>query len=134
MNMEIIRAKKAKLSMDLAPLIDVVFQLLVFFMLTSTFANPAIQMTLPKAKTSEIFKQEQLVISVDQNGNVFLNQEKSSLVTLKSDLGRLLKETGTTSVHIKGDQDMPYKRFVYIMSIAKEAGAQQINIVHQKDQ
>lgn len=131
--MEIIRAKKPTLSIDLAPLIDVVFQLLVFFMLTSTFVNPSMSMTLPKAVTSDEANPERIIISVNQEGEIFLNTESTSLEKLKTDLNVLFQEQSERSVHIKGDKEMPYKYFVQIMDHAKQAGAQQINIVHQRD-
>ncbi|VAX34875.1 Biopolymer transport protein ExbD/TolR [hydrothermal vent metagenome] len=131
--MKIIRAKKPHLSMDLAPLIDVVFQLLVFFMLTSTFSNPAIQLDLPKAVASDEVQQENVVISIDENGLIFLNEQSTSVDAFKDDLRILLKKMDKKSVNIKGDQDMPYKHFVQIMDLAKQAGAIQINIVHQKE-
>ena len=71
--MELIRAKKPNLSIDLAQLIDVVFQLLVFFMLTSTFASPAIKMILPKAKAVESVDVERIVVSINEDGLIFIN-------------------------------------------------------------
>ncbi len=131
--MELIRTKKSKLSLDLAPLIDVVFQLLIFFMLTSAFANPAMKMTLPKAIASDSQEKENITISINQEGEVYLNDKPTSLKTLKSDLIALFKKIGNQAIHLKGDQDMPYKYFVEIMDIAKQAGAEHINIVHDRE-
>ena len=130
--MELIRAKKVNLSIDLAPLIDVVFQLLIFFMLTSTFANPAIKMTLPMASAHKFSELEKIVIGVDEVGAMYINGQLTSLENLYSDLKKTLVQREEKSIHIKGHKDMPYKLFVQIMDISKQAGAEHINVVHQR--
>lgn len=129
--MELIRARKSRLSMDLVPLIDVVFQLLVFFMLTSTFAQPAMKLVLPQATVSDLAQKETIVISIDKQGEIFLNKRPTTFDSLKSDLQEVIKKYNDPSVHVKGDQDMPYKFFVQVMDIAKQAGATHVHIVHQ---
>lgn len=129
--MEIIRARKSKLSLDMAPLIDVVFQLLIFFMLTSSFSHATMNVALPKAKTVDQPQQEKIVISISETGDIFLNEQKTSMEFLRKDLSVYLQDQ--SSVHIKGDKNMPYKFFVEVMDTARQAGAKQINIIHQKD-
>ncbi len=131
--MEIIRARKSKLSLDMAPLIDVVFQLLIFFMLTSSFSHATMNVALPKAKTVDQPQQEKIIISITETGDIFLNEEKASLGSLRKDLSIYLKNQSPPSVHIKGDKNMPYKFFIEVMDTARQAGARQINIIHQKE-
>lgn len=130
--MELIRTRKSRLSMDLAPLIDVVFQLLVFFMLTSSFANPAMKLVLPQASAAGQMEQENIVISIDRDGQIFLNDRKMALESLRPELQKLLAAREDQSVHVKGDQQMPYKFFIQVMDLAKQAGATQVNIVYQQ--
>jgi len=130
--MQIIRARKPSLSLDLAPLIDVVFQLLIFFMLTSVFVNPSMKITLPKAVSGETSSQELIIISINQAGEMAINSQLTSLGTLKEDLKGYLQEDPGKPIHIRGDKEMPYKYFVEVMDVARQAGAKQINIVHQK--
>ncbi len=130
--MELIRTRKSRLSMDLAPLIDVVFQLLVFFMLTSSFANPAMKLVLPQASAAGQMEQEDIVITIDRDGQVFLNDRKMALESLRPELQKLLAAREDQSVHVKGDQQMPYKFFIQVMDLAKQAGATQVNIVYQQ--
>lgn len=129
--MELIRQRKVKLGMDLAPLIDVVFQLLIFFMLTTSFANPTIQLNLPRAVTQDSTQPEKIVMSVQHNGEIFINGRETSLERLAGDLKLLLKTNSSKSVFIKGDENMAYKYFVQVMDIARQSGAEQIHIVHQ---
>lgn len=130
--MELVRARKTTLSLDLAPLIDVVFQLLVFFMLTSAFANPAMKITLPKASSNETLQPEIVVVYIDKAGDIRINNLATSFGTFEKDLRSQLSRSPGSVIHIKGDEDMPYKYFVQIADLSKRAGASQINIVHQK--
>jgi biopolymer transport protein ExbD len=130
--MELIRAKKPQLSIDLAPLIDVVFQLLVFFMLTSAFANPAMRLNLPQANSGELTKDEQIIVSVDKSGELAINDTRTNVNAFQTDLARLLQPLSVKSISIRGDENMPYKYFVQIMDLSRQAGAQQINIIYQE--
>lgn len=129
--MEFIRPKRASLSLDMAPLIDVVFQLLIFFMLASSFLTPMLNLTLPTANAQDKPQTERLIVSVDKSGQIFVNAEPVSLDTLQEALARRLSREPTGAVHLRGDEDMPYKLFVQIMDTARQAGARQINILHQ---
>jgi len=61
--------------LDIAPLIDVVFLLLIFFMLTSSFVfQPGIRVNLPKAVTSEVLHKRLLIVTVNQDNEVFINE------------------------------------------------------------
>ena len=132
--MEFIRPKRVSLSLDMAPLIDVVFQLLIFFMLASSFLTPMLNLTLPKASTQDTLQTERLIVSVDKSGQVFVNTEPVSWDALRDALQRRLQRDPTRAVHLRGDEDMPYKLFVQVMDLARQAGARQINILHQVTQ
>jgi biopolymer transport protein ExbD len=130
--MEFLRPKRAAAGLDLTPLIDVVFQLLVFFMLTSSFANPAMKLMLPTASARETIDPQQLVVSVDRDGRVFVNSDPVEVDALKGALEQKLAGMERKQVNFRGDEQMPYQRFVQVMDIAKQAGAKQLNIVHQE--
>lgn len=131
--MEFIRAKKPSLSLDMAPLIDVVFQLLIFFMLTSSFHHPALKLTLPKAVREDVREPERVVISMGPSGVLAVNTVTVSMGELKPHLEKKLSQDPKKSVHLAGDEKMPYGVFVQVMNIARQAGARQINIIHQEE-
>jgi len=116
----------------MAPLIDIVFQLLIFFMLTSAFTTPSIKLNLPKAVVSDQKELEKIVVSIDKTADIFLNQEKVPLPELKFRLETKLKTDAKKSIYLRGDEDMPYRLFVQVMDLARQAGARQINIAHEK--
>ena len=125
------RQRRPSIRMELSPLIDCIFQLLIFFMLSSTFLTPAIQLTLPSAAAGTSQNELEIIITLSDEGDVYLNNTKTSLISLKSELQRMLTESSHKSVTIRGDQNMPYSAFLDALDIAKRSGAIHVNVAHQ---
>ena len=125
------RQRRPSIRMELSPLIDCIFQLLIFFMLSSTFLTPAIQLTLPSATAGTSQNELEIIITLSDEGDVYLNNTKTSLISLKSELQRMLTESSHKSVTIRGDQNMPYSAFLDALDIAKRSGAVHVNVAHQ---
>lgn len=130
--MEFLRPRRPTLSLDMAPLIDIVFQLLIFFMLSSSFLNPALKLNLPKAVTQDSKEPEQIIVSIGRKGSIFINHDEIQMERLTLALSQKLSGRTRKSVHVRGDKEMPYKYFVEVMDAARQAGATQVNIVHEK--
>lgn len=131
--MEFIRPKKSSLGLDMTPMIDIVFQLLIFFMLSSSFLTPTLRLNLPKAVTQDNRETEHVVVSVNKTGEVYINHTQSSMEALKLELEAVLTKTSKKYVRVQGDQDMPYKFFVQVMDLARQAGATQVHIAHDTE-
>ena len=125
------RQRRPSIRMELSPLIDCIFQLLIFFMLSSTFLTPAIQLTLPSATAGTSQNELEIIITLSEEGDVYLNNTKTSLISLMSELQRMLTESNHKSVTIRGDQNMPYSAFLDALDIAKRSGAVHVNVAHQ---
>jgi len=117
---------------DIAPLIDMVFQLLIFFMLTSSFImQPGIKVNLPKAVTSEVIKNENIEIIISSENVIYLNGKVTSLEELKS----LFKQVAQRkqSILIKSDRRASLGRIVEIWDMARDIGVSQINIATNQE-
>lgn len=117
---------------DIAPLIDIVFQLLIFFMLTSSFVmQPGIRISLPKAVTSEVVKYENIEIIVSAENILYLNGK----VTTTAELKVLLKQASGRSqpVLIKADKRASLGRVVEIWDMARDLGIAQVNIATNQE-
>ena len=125
------RQRRPSIRMELSPLIDCIFQLLIFFMLSSTFLTPAIQLTLPSATAGTSQNDLEIIITLNKDGDIYLNNAQTSLISLQAELQRMLTETEHKSVTIRGDQDMPYSAFLDALDIAKRSGAVHVNVSHQ---
>jgi biopolymer transport protein ExbD len=126
-----LRPKRASAGLDMAPLIDVVFLLLIFFMLTSSFLQPSIPLALPKAAAANDPPPAPVFVSVDASGAVYINQDAVPRGNFPAVLGSLLDGREDRTVNFRGDRAMPYEIFVGLMDEARQAGATQFNIVHE---
>jgi biopolymer transport protein ExbD len=117
--------KKGQL--DIAPLIDVMFLLLIFFMLTSNFVvQPGIKVSLPKAISSEVIRRENLVVTLTGQDLMFLNDEPVTIQELTARIRDAAQESKT--VLLKADTGASLGRVVEIWDLCREAGVPQINI------
>ena len=118
------RQKRPDNRPDLTPMIDVVFQLLIFFMVTAVFAiTPGLDIKLPEAEEAQAPDKENLFIVVDQDGNMKLNHKTVTFANLKEELeykrGIL---DNTTLIIIQGDERSTHGQIVQIMDIARQVG------------
>ncbi|MBN1793876.1 MAG: biopolymer transporter ExbD [Candidatus Omnitrophica bacterium] len=126
------RIEFEKGQLDLAPLIDVLFLLLIFFMLTSSFVyQPGIKIDLPKAVTSEVIKEKNIVIMLTGENTVYLNNK---IVTMKELLETLKSSSyAQRPVLIKADKKASLGRVVQIWDACRDAGITQINLATNQD-
>ncbi|MCM8795251.1 MAG: biopolymer transporter ExbD [Candidatus Omnitrophica bacterium] len=112
---------------DIAPLIDMVFQLLIFFMLTSSFLiQPGIRVNLPKAVTSEAVRPEFIEIIISGENITYLGGKVITTQELKNFLKQISKRKYT--ILIKADRRASLGRVVEIWDLCRDLGVTQINI------
>lgn len=117
---------------DIAPLIDIVFQLLIFFMLTSSFVmQPGIKVNLPNAVTSEVVKNENIDLLVSAENITYFNGK----IVTSGELKGLLKQAAkrNQSILIKADKRASLGRVVEIWDMARDLGLTQINIATNQE-
>lgn len=130
--------RKGELVMELTPLIDVVFLLLIFFLVATTFdeMRGGIKIDLPNSTINEVASVKELQIVVNKNKSIILNykengklhKENLDINSLRHALARKLKETKDKNVIISADKNVDYGYIVDIMTISKETGAKSLDI------
>ena len=121
------RTHLAKGQIDIAPLVDVMFLLLIFFMLTSNFIlQPGIKVSLPRAVTSEVISSENLVISITAQDLMYLNRKPIEIGPLTERLKQAAEEG--SSLMIKADVSSSLGRIVEIWDLCRKVGIAQVNI------
>jgi biopolymer transport protein ExbD len=117
---------------DIAPLIDIVFQLLIFFMLTSSFImQPGIKVNLPKAVTSEVVKFENIELLITGENVTYLNGRVVTMQELETLFKQAAKREQT--ILIKADKRASLGRVVEIWDLARDLGISQINIATNQE-
>ena len=132
------RARQGGAVVDLTPLIDIVFQLLIFFLLTATFqVNPSFQVKLPKAQNRDTTAQpKSVVVTVDPSGVMEVDGNRVDARELALRLCKAAEESkgedGTISVgvNIRADESTPHRHVVGVMDAARGCGLQRLGILH----
>ncbi len=117
---------------DIAPLIDIIFQLLIFFMLSSSFTfQSGITVKLPKAVTSDIIKEENLIVTITSENVTYLNGKIVTLKELAEELNAM--EKTKRPLLIKADRRASVGRIVDIWDLCRNLGIEKINIATNQD-
>ena len=107
--------------LNMTPLIDCVFLLLIFFMVTTVFKNPAqLQMVLPEVQNPLDLDKRQLQCELDADGNIALNGKITSFDSFDAFLITEKQKTGNNMLLIKADVGTKHKNVLRLMKIAKE--------------
>ncbi|HAJ91431.1 MAG TPA: biopolymer transporter ExbD [Gammaproteobacteria bacterium] len=118
---------------NLTPLIDVVFLLLIFFMVSTTFEQQSrIQIELPEATASpEEIEEESIEIVIDAQGRYFIGEEQvvnTELKTLKSAISKAVGDRGTVPVTIRADASTPHQAVITALDATSQLGLTQISL------
>lgn len=128
------RVRSKDSSINLTPLIDVLFQLLIFFMLTSTFLYPSVNMDLPKAKTGSGAKNiQRVIVSVTKDGQIFLNSKEISNEALPVELKAELEKSVDKAVYFRADKKVFYEKFFEVMQLSTKVGASHFHLIHEPE-
>ncbi len=115
--------------LDIAPLIDIVFLLLVFFMLTSTFLVPeAIELELPESKTAIATEIQPVIVSLNRAGLLALNGENITLEELQQAIKPLLSSSDDTSITLKSDARTEVQTLLEVMDEIRAAGGTNVGL------
>ncbi len=128
--------KRDEVELDITPLIDVVFLLLIFFMLsTSLSVNPGIKVDLPKAAAEQVRKKKlTLRVAIAADGRIYLEGKKLALDKLKKEFARVgRKKNNDVLVVIEADRKVYHGRVVKVMDAAKSAGLNRLAIATQPE-
>ncbi len=122
------RGEDQSFAIDMTALVDIAFIIILFLGIVATLAPvSSINVELPKASV-ESKKTEPLKISVDKEGNYYLNRKKVT----DEEIFNYIKQRGDKTLVILADRRVMYGKVVHLMDIAKKAGVEEINIATRK--
>ena len=137
--MQLHNPSKRDLTINLTPLIDVVFLLLIFFMVSTSFTRETqIELELPKATGEPLdIKPEMVEISVDASGNFYVNQQpliNSQIETVQKAITTVSEGDTSLPLIISADAKAPYQAVITAMDAAGKEGFTNIQMATRKDQ
>ena len=116
---------------DLVPMIDVVFQLILFFLVSTTFAiMPGITLKLPESSTAEPTAMTRLAIALVSRDELYLNKDRVTLETLDAALARLspAERAEVKTVTLEADKSVPYGLTIEVLDLLRKNGFRGINL------
>jgi len=126
--------RKPEALLNMTPMIDIVFLLLIFFLLTTNFiTQEGIHVNLPQAKATTALTREDITVYVTYEGRIFLKNEEVEEAQLLSRLQSLIGAHPETVVTIKADRQTILNKVINIMDITKSAGAGRLCIATEKE-
>lgn len=124
---------RPKVVIPLTPLIDIVFLLLVYFLLTTNFmVEEGVNITLPQAKASAPQIEEEITVYIDQEGRILLKNQEISLPKLFDALQEMIGGKSDIVVMVKADRSAIVDKVVKVMDVAKAAGAGRLILATEK--
>ena len=115
---------------NVTPLVDVMLVLLIIFMVTAPIIQQGVEVNLPKVKAQALpGKEEQFIVSITRNREVFLNDTRISTDQLSEKLKAISAERPNRQVFLRADDAVPYGEVVRTMAAIKAAGIEEVGMV-----
>lgn len=119
------------LQINILPMIDVLFAILIFFVISSLFINRnrTLNIERPKSSINTVMDQKAVIVSINREGKLFINNEKTDPSSLEVDLKTLQQASGTTKLLIDADQTIQYGDVFNLIEQARSAEFTSIGLV-----
>ncbi|PIE34358.1 hypothetical protein CSA56_08225 [candidate division KSB3 bacterium] len=112
---------------NVIPLVDIVFTLLIIFMILAPVIHKGIDVQVPESSTGEAIQdKEQYIVSITKEGTIWFNEQEISLETLPDSLQHV---TEHDTIYVQSDTTIPYGTVVEVISAIKEQGIRQVGLV-----
>lgn len=121
---------KKSVGFDLTSLIDVVFLLLIFFMLTTTFINveTGVKVNLPSGDFAAVNERQNIIVSITENNTLYINNRLIDPNKLSESLKEEIGDSADALVVLEADQNVLHGKVVRVMDLIKKSGAERIAI------
>jgi biopolymer transport protein ExbD len=127
------KRKKRTVKLDISPLIDCVFLLLIFYAVSTTFIEkPGIKLELPASESGEVGDEVRMIVTLSQNDDLFYNSQPVTQDELRTLLESELETRQEKNVILRADRQVEHGRVVEIIDTIKAAGADGLTIATKK--
>jgi biopolymer transport protein ExbD len=126
--LDLFPSRKKRFQIDMAPLIDVVFLLLIFFMLTFAIQGQGLAISLPEGEETEKVEKD-IIVKIDRNNKIYLNGRQIEFDSLGAALREDLLRRSDKMVVIDSAPKVKYELFARVLDVSREAGAENFSII-----
>ncbi len=118
---------------DITPMLDVVFIMLIFFIVTASFVKESgIEVNRPDASTSNAKPRASILIAINDLGEIWINKRKIDEGQVRANIERLHAENPQGTVVVQADEEARTKTLVAVMDAAREAGVNDVSLATEK--
>jgi biopolymer transport protein ExbD len=121
--------------LNIVPMIDVIFAILTFFIISSLFLtrSESLPVNLPKAASSEVQERTRITVTVEESGDIALNREPIELEALQSGVQDLMTETQESVIVINADEAVTHGRVIAVMDELREIEGATLGIATERE-
>ena len=119
---------------NILPMIDVIFAILVFFIVSSLYLtrSEGLPVNLPRASTAEVQKTQQITVSLDEGGQLTIDSKPAAIEGLKTEIERLAETDSNTTVIVNADRTVEHGRVVEVIDQIRQIPEVQLAIAAKK--
>lgn len=121
-------------SIDISPLIDMVFILLIFFMVSATFVKDMdLEINRPQATSSTPSSTKAIRVYIDNTGDTYMDNEPIRVWMIQSKLRDMLRSSTESSVLVVTDESVPSRKLIEVVDQCRLAGAKDVGVVTEAE-
>ena len=126
-------AAEEEAQIDLTPMLDVVFIMLIFFIVTASFIKETgIEVNRPDALTAESKKNASILVAVNANSEIWIDKRRIDVRAVRSNIERLRAENPEGAVVIQADEKATAETVIKVMDAAREAGVYDVSLATEE--
>ena len=130
--MKFTRRSSLLMSLESTAMADIIFLLLIFFLLSSSFIlQVGTKVTLPKESRPQTLDPRHVIITLERSGEIFVNKQRVTMGELAGTIGDLIESDPDRAVIVRGDESISLGRTIEVMDVAKRMGARHMAIATQ---
>ena len=134
MNFNLPRRKQKDMGIEMGPLMDIVFILLIFFVVTSSFTRETgVDVTKPQAQSASQLEKENLLIAITREGTIHMNERQVDLASLQDILKQSLAKAPDREAVVIADKESETGVLVQVIDMCNLAGVKKVSIAAQAE-
>ena len=115
---------------NVTPFVDVMLVLLIIFMVTAPMMMQGVEVNLPQTTTKNIkTREDPLILTVDKNGEIFLEKHKMKLEDLETKVKGILRYRKDKEILLRADKEVPYGFVIKVVAGMKRAGYERLGLI-----
>jgi biopolymer transport protein TolR len=119
---------------NVTSLVDVAFVLLIIFMIAAPIMQGGVEVQLPKAEARPITSQKGMVVSVNREGQIFVDETRVTYDDLRLTFRSLVATRKPESVYLRADSRVPYGQVVRVLAVVRASGVQNVGLVAEEEE